>query len=119
MIGVTLGSDTVMAGHFLTAEVQWSSDASHPARRILVSAAWETSAFNGTRRGVARSIAHVAGRGENQGRFPVRLLIPHEGPVSFKGEVLTIEWKLWARIDRPGIDEVADVGFRVIPLRAT
>jgi hypothetical protein len=115
VIEIAIETPEVMTGHFLTANVRWQSE---KAGRILVAAEWASAAMNGTRRGVGRSIAHVPQRGEQSGSFPVRLLIPHEGPLSFSGEVLQIAWTLWARIERPGADEFAHVEFRVIPRRA-
>lgn len=119
MIEIMLETDTVMTGHFLAAEIRWSAAEPHPVRRIVVAAEWKAVAFNGTKHGVGRATAHVPVRGEREGTFPVQLLIPHEGPVTFRGEVLTIEWNLWARIDRPGPDEFSHLGFRVVPRRVT
>ncbi len=115
MIEIALDSDAVMTGHFVSAHVRWRVDQERPARRIIVSAQWDAEAFNGKVRGVGRSMQHVPRGNERQGAFPVRLLIPHEGPTSFQGEVITIAWNLWAHLDHPSHNEFAHALFRVTP----
>lgn len=114
MIEITLDSESVMSGGFLAGNVRWSSDAVH---RIVVSAEWHAAAFNGTKQRAARAVAYTPRGGERQGAFPVRLLIPHEGPVSFDGQLIEIGWSLTVRIERRGLDEIAERAFRVVPRR--
>ena len=45
--------------------------------------------------------------------FPFRLMVPHAGPVSFEGELITIAWNVKVRIDQMGFDEFAEKPFRV------
>ena len=112
MIELALKTDEVMTGHRFEGEIRWSSDA---ATRVIAAAEWQAVAFHGTKRGVGRATAYVPKRGENHGAFPVRMLIPHEGPMSYEGEVIQIRWSLWVRIERAGPDEFAKVDFRVVP----
>ena len=116
MIEVTLKQDVVMTGHRIEGEIRWMSDA---PKRILVAAEWQATAFHGTKRGVGRSMVVTPRTGEHQGAFPVRMLIPHEGPASFDGQLIQIRWTLWVRIERPGLDEFANCDFRVVPGRAS
>lgn len=108
MISINLDDDTVMAGEFVTGRVFWSGDR---ARRIIVAAVWETLGVANRARGVGRALEHVP-RGAEE-TFPFRLLIPHEGPITFKGQLTGIVWKLKVRVDQPGFDEFAEEEFRV------
>jgi hypothetical protein len=108
VISIKIDDDAVMAGEFVTGRVFWSGDR---ARRIIVAAVWETLGEANKARGVGRATEHVP-RGAEE-TFPFRLLIPHEGPITFKGELTGIVWKLKVRVDQPGFDEFAEAEFRV------
>ena len=108
MISIKIDADAVMAGEFVTGRVFWSG---HRPRRIIVAAVWETVSDANKVRGVGRAMEHVP-RGAEE-TFPFRLLIPHEGPITFKGELTGVIWKLKVRVDQPGFDEFAESEFRV------
>ena len=112
MISIKIDDDAVMAGEFVAGRVFWSGDR---AGRIIVAAVWETLGQANKARGVGRAMEHLP-RGAEE-TFPFRLLIPHEGPITFKGELTGIVWRLKVRVDQPGFDEFAEVEFRVEPRR--
>lgn len=112
MISIKLDNDAVMAGEVVTGRVFWSGDR---ARRIIVAAVWETVGEANKVRGVGRAMEHVP-RGSEE-TFPFRLLIPHEGPITFKGELTGVVWKLKVRVDQPGFDEFEELELRVEPRR--
>jgi hypothetical protein len=55
----------------------------------------------------------VPPNGAREAAFPVHMMIPHGGPVSFEGSLITIVWQLKVRIDQRGFDEFAQAPFRV------
>ena len=113
MIGIALHEPAVAAGGFLTATVRWIADGDRQPRRIIVAAEWQTDGAGDPVRGVGRSA--VFQPKEREEVFGVRFLIPHEGPLSYDGELLKIVWKLRVRVDRFGVDEIEEVLFRVEP----
>ena len=113
MIELTLEAPSVHAGQVLTAHVRWRGD--RQPSRIIVAAQWETAGEGNRAWGVGRSVVIVPREGEHAAAMPVRLLIPHEGPVSFSGSLLSIIWKVKARVDQPGRDELAEIAFHVAP----
>ena len=108
MISVKIDDDMVMAGEFLTGRVYWSG---RRPRRIIVAAVWETEGEANRVRGVGRAMEHVP-RGAEE-TFPFRLLIPHEGPITFNGELVSVVWKLKVRVDQRGLDEFEELALRV------
>ena len=112
MIRIELDDDAVAAGSLLTGTVRWTAEDGRRARRIIIAAQWQT--------GGAGIIAHGVGRGTivqpgnaREAQIPFRLLIPHEGPVTFQGKLIAMSWRLCVRVERTGFDEQADVPFRV------
>src|SRR5213078_503901 len=91
----------------------WSGDDDHRQRRILAAAVWETDGSGNPARGLGRATEFVAR--EASAMFSFRLLIPHEGPVSYKGQLTGIVWKLRVRVEQPGFDEFAESVFHVVP----
>jgi hypothetical protein len=115
VINIKIDDDTVAAGEVITGRVYWSAEGGRRPRRILVAAVWETAGEANKVRGVARAMEHVP-RGA-EATFPFRLLIPHEGPITFKGELVSVVWKLKVRADQPGFDEFEESEFGVTPGR--
>jgi len=113
VIDIDLEEPEVATGGFLSARVRWSSDKERQPRRIVIVAEWETGGAGDRVRGVGRSKQFVPPANRHGGELRVRLLIPHEGPVSFEGQAVSIAWKLWVRIDQWGVDEVSHAEFRV------
>ena len=113
MISIKLDHDTLMAGEFVSGHVHWEAGDEHRARRIIAAAVWETHGAGNPVRGVGRAMEFVPRRDQRDATFPFRLLIPHEGPITFKGELVGIVWKLKVRVDQPGFDEFGESVFRV------
>ncbi|HSP16639.1 MAG TPA: hypothetical protein VLV78_17975 [Thermoanaerobaculia bacterium] len=113
MINVVLDHDVVQAGGFLGAKIHWSGD--RPVRRIIAAAQWETDGEGNRVWGVGRSTVIDTRGFSGSAIYPVRLMIPHEGPVSFRGTLTAIVWKLRVQIDQPGFDEFGEAEFRVEP----
>jgi len=114
MIAIELDRDTVAAGEFVTARVRWAADHDRAARQILAALEWRTEGKGNTARGIGRAMRFVPPRRDDRAAvFPVHLMVPHEGPVSFAGELTAIVWHLRVRVDQRGPDEIAEVAFRV------
>ena len=113
MIEIVLDREQVEAGGFLTGHLRWKGDAR--ARRIIAAAQWETRGHGNRVWGVGRSVVFDLDAAAREAAHPFRLMIPHGGPVSFEGTVLTIAWAMRVRIDQLGFDEFAEVPFRVKP----
>lgn len=111
MISIKLDAGGVATGEFVTGRVFWSAGERRRPRRIIVAAVWETAGKGNKVRGVGRATEHVPQSAE--ATFPFRLLIPHEGPITFKGELTAVVWKLKVRVDQPGFDEHGEAEFRV------
>ncbi len=113
MIEISIDHAIVHAGDFLSGRVQWKGD--RRPNRFIVAAQWETEGAGNARWGVGRGAVIVPRDDAREATLPVRLMIPHEGPISFKGSLITITWKLRVRVDQPGSDEFAEAAFRVEP----
>ena len=113
MIGIVLEKDEVEAGEFLTGTVQWGVDRDRTVTQIFVIAEWRTEGRGNRAHGLSRAMRVPIARGRREGTFPFRLLIPHEGPVTFAGELIQLGWTVRAYVDRKGIDEQAVAEFRV------
>ena len=113
MIGIELEKDTVEAGEFVTAKIHWLGE--REPSRIIADVAWRTDGPGNIASGVARATQVFMHRHQREGVFPVRLLIPYEGPISFEGELISVSWKLRVRVDQSGFDEFAEADFRVVP----
>ena len=114
MISIKLDAETLEAGAFVTGRVFWSDGERRP-RRVIISAAWETVGEGNRMRGVARAMEFVPRAAE--ATIPFRLMIPHEGPITFRGQLTGIVWKLRVRVDQRGFDEFDEAEFRVVPRR--
>ncbi len=115
MIKIALDQEVVQAGGFLNAKIHCSGD--RPVRRIIAAAQWETAGEGNRAWGVGRSTVIDAKGFSGPVIHPVRLMIPYEGPVTFKGLLTGIVWKLKVQIDQPGFDELGEAEFRVEPRR--
>ena len=113
MIGIALDRTTVEAGEFLTGTVQWSGEPDRAARLVIAAAYWRTDGAGNVAHGLGRVAQFKVPAGQRDATLPLRMLIPHEGPVSFQGELIAVEWKLHVRVDQRGIDEQIETGFRV------
>ena len=113
MIGILLEKEVVEAGKFLTGTVQWGMDADQTITQIFVIAEWHTEGRGNRAHGLSRAVRIPIQRGQREGSSPFRLLIPYEGPVSFAGELIQLDWRVRAYVDRKGIDEQAVAEFRV------
>jgi hypothetical protein len=111
VIKVALEDDSVQTGGFLTAKIHWSGD--RPVRRIIAAAQWETNGAGNRTWGVGRATIIDTKGYSGAAIYPVRLMIPHEGPITFKGSLTGIIWKLKVQVDQPGLDEFAEAEFRV------
>ena len=116
MIGIELQKETVEAGDFITARIHWVREgAGRSVTRILADVAWRTGGEGNVASGVARVTQVPVRKHQPDGVFPVRLLIPYEGPISFEGELISLSWRLRVRVDQSGFDEFAEAEFRVVP----
>jgi hypothetical protein len=115
MISIVIDDATLTVGELLTGRVRWTCDDDRGARAIEVLAQWESSGGSTVTYGVARSTRVRLPRDQRTAEVPIRLLIPHEGPITFRGELVTITWKLHVRIDRLGPNEHAHRVFTVNP----
>jgi hypothetical protein len=114
MISIVIDDASLAVGELLTGSVHWTCDHDRgAARAIEVLAQWESSGGDHVAYGVARSTRVRLSRDQRTADVPVRLLIPHEGPITFRGALLTITWKLHVRIDRLGPNEIAHRTFTV------
>ena len=116
MISIAIEDRTVAVGELLKAQIHWVAEGGTP-RRIIVAAEWATGGQGDRARGLGRSFVFVPRGNDREAMFPVRLLIPFEGPVSYEGPLISIEWKLHVRVERPGFDELESEVFRVEPRR--
>jgi hypothetical protein len=114
LISFVFEKPAVSTGEVLTAQIVWSGGR---ARKIIVAAEWETDGFGNKATGAARSTSFVPAQNAREARFPVRFLIPHEGPITFRGELIHVRWMLRVRVDQFGLDEIAEAEFRVEPRR--
>ena len=112
MISIKLDVDTLMVGDFIAGRVHWAGHDRRP-RRIIAAAVWETAGAGNPVRGVGRAMEFVPRRDQRDATFPFRLLIPHEGPLSFNGQLTGIIWKLRVHVDQPGFDEFGESVFHV------
>ena len=117
MIAIALENATISTGNVLKGSVQWKADADRRPRRIIIAAEWETEGFGKKDKGRARAVAVTPGRNEREASFPVRFMIPYEGPVTFEGTLIKLRWILRVRVDQFGFDEFAEKEFRVEPRR--
>ena len=113
MIVIDIDQQAVAAGDFVTGHVRWGSTEDRRARQILVGLEWRTRGAGNRARGVARAMRFVPKPSDRAAAFDVRLMVPHEGPVSFEGELIAVDWYVRVRVDHAGIDEVAEKPFRV------
>jgi hypothetical protein len=105
----------VEAGEFVRAKIHWAGEDGRVPSRIIADVAWRTDGSGNIASGIARAAQVPMRRHEREGVYPVRLLIPHEGPISFEGELIALSWKLRVRVDQSGFDEFAEADFRVVP----
>ena len=115
MIEIDIDRDVVQTGAFVTGHVRWAGDAR--VNRIIIAAHWETRGEGNRVWGVARSVVFAPKTGVHEAKVPFRLMIPHAGPISFEGSLITIVWSIKVRIDQSGLDEFAESAFRVEPRR--
>jgi len=119
VIRVSLDDATVATGEMLTGRVHWTAEDERGARAIAIVAQWHTLGEGDRAYGVGRGTRVVIQRDQRNAEIPFRLLIPHEGPITFEGELVSIVWRLWVRVDRLGLDEIAETEFRVGARRRT
>lgn len=117
MIGIALDREVVEAGEFLTGTVHWVADGDRVPRQLIAVAEWCTDGQGNRAHGIGRFAIFPLQRGVKEASFPLRLLIPYEGPVTFTGELVSVDWTLKVRVDQSGPDEAIESGFRVIPRR--
>ena len=113
MIAIDIDHHSVDVGGFVTGHVRWTSEDDKRARRILVGLEWRTEGAGNRARGVSRAMSFAPKPDDRAAHFPFRLMVPHEGPVSFAGELITMGWHVKVRVDRIGFDEFAERPFRV------
>ena len=113
MIRIKLDRETWTTGEFVTGRVFWSGETDHRQRRIIAAAVWETDGAGNPARGLGRAMAFATR--DADATFSFRLLVPHEGPVSYRGQLTGIIWKLRVRVEQPGFDEFEELTFQVIP----
>ena len=113
MIEVSIDRATVAAGEFVTGSIHWKGEAGKVCNRIVAAAQWITDGEGNIAWGVGRSTQFALPANQREGKLPFRLLIPYEGPISFEGELITLEWKVIVRLDQSGVDELGEAGFRV------
>lgn len=111
MIEISLDHDAVQAGAFLDGHVAWRSD--KHVERVIASAEWRTQGKGDPAWGVGRSLVVTPAPGTHGGEFRFHLMIPHGGPVTYDGTLMSIEWLLAVRLDQRGFDETASRTFRV------
>lgn len=114
MITVRVDSAAVQAGGFVTGEVRWTAEDDRRPHLIVATAEWVAAGGGNEILGVARA-QQIPVNGRRELTMPLRMRIPHEGPLSFKGIVMSISWKINVRVHVSGFDEFADVEFRVAP----
>jgi hypothetical protein len=115
VIHISIDQVNVATGDFVSGRVHWTADGVRRPRRIIAAAVWETAGSGNPRRGVGRAMQFVPRRDQRDATFPFRLMIPHEGPVTFAGQLLAIVWKVRVRVDQVGLDEFAESEFHVEP----
>jgi hypothetical protein len=113
MIAIEVDQQSVAAGEFMTGHVRWGSDDDRRARQILVGLEWHTDGAGNRACGVSRAMRFVPKPSDRAAAFPFRLMVPHEGPVSFEGELITVGWNVKVRVDQMGLDEFAEKPFSV------
>ena len=113
MITIDVDQQAVAVGDFVTGHVRWASQHDRRARQLLVALEWRTDGAGNRARGVSRAMRFVPKPADRAAAFPFRLMVPHEGPASFDGKLISIAWYVKVRIDQPGFDEFADKAFRV------
>ena len=118
MIEIRLDEAIVEAGSPLSGEVRWRQEGRRVSR-FLVAAEWRTDGFGNIATGVGRSKSFEVVGFQTEGVIRFRLLVPYEGPISFEGELVTVVWKLYARAELTGFDEVAEADFRVVARTVT
>jgi hypothetical protein len=117
MIVIEVDQQTVAVGDFVTGHVRWASEHDRRARRILVGLRWHTDGTGNRVNGYPRAMSFQPKPEHRAAAFPFRLMVPHEGPVSFEGELITVGWTVKVQVDQPGPDEFAETSFRVTPRR--
>jgi hypothetical protein len=115
LIGIVLDRDVVEAGAFLTGTLQWIEEAGRPARRLFAVLEWRTDGQGNRARGIGRVAQIAVAPGQHEGSFPVRLLVPYEGPISFEGHLISIHWCLRVSVDQRGADDHLEAEFKVVP----
>jgi len=113
VIKIDIDQQAVVVGDFVAGHVRWASDHDRRARQLLVGLEWRTDGAGNRARGMSRAMRFVPQPGDRAAAFPFRLMVPHEGPASFEGELISISWCVKVRIDQPGFDEFAETPFRV------
>jgi hypothetical protein len=111
VIEIGIDDDSIPVGGFLTGRIRWESDKGKTPKRIVVAAEWQTKGKGDPAHGVGR--ATQIEPDATSGTISLRPKIPHEGPITYEGQLLEIEWKLRVRIDQPGFDEFGEAPFRV------
>ncbi len=97
MIGVGVDSEIVRLGEFVSGTVYW---ADLEGETVRIQLRWETTglASHATYK-VVREIEHAI---ENaaEGRLPFRWKLGHEGPMSFSGTAVSVQWAVRAEVAR-------------------
>lgn len=116
MITLAIDRDHVSTGEFLTGSVHWSAAATERLRRVTVRIEWETRGHGNDVYCAAREVRWECEERDVEKSFPLRMLVPHEGPVTYSGFILNIGWKVIATaVIRGGDDECAEVELTVTP----
>jgi hypothetical protein len=115
MIVVALDNESVCVGEFLSGTIHWTADDERVPFRISIAAVWHTEGESNRARGFGRGAEFPVAEGQRSATLPFRLLIPYEGPITFTGALVSVSWKVVVRVERRGIDEVAEAPIEVKP----
>lgn len=105
-------------GGEVTGELILKSPDGQRATNVAVELEWETSG-RGTRdhKIVHKEILHegdIPALADMQ--LPFKLLVPGEGPITYHGQLINVNWKITARIDiKWAIDQTEETRLSVLP----
>jgi sporulation-control protein spo0M len=116
-VHVTSKRKRIAAGDEATLEVEVTVPKAHDTVELVWEVGWRASGRR-TNTVVVASGKHPIGRmapGKKE-ELTMPFTIPREGPVTYGGTLLTVEWFVKVSLDIPwAIDPAATFGFEVVP----
>jgi hypothetical protein len=106
------------AGGVVTGRVSCYAQSVVKARGVRIDLGWATSGRGDRDKSIVASVdLHKGNLGPTRSyNWRFEIPIPEDGPISYQGHLITIEWKIWAIVDRPfARDEILEEVISILP----